>query len=88
MGGSTTAGKYENKETYPRLLERMLNGQNDETQNYQVLNYGVWGYNSCNLKTLYKQEIIKFNPDMIIIMSGWNDIIKQGQKKFMLISTI
>ena len=85
MGGSTTAGKYENEETYPRLLERMLNGQNDETQNYQVLNYGVWGYNSCNLKTLYKQEIIKFNPDMIIIMSGWNDIIKQGQKKFMSI---
>ena len=80
LGGSTTAGKYENEQTYPRLLERMLNNQSDGRQYYQVLNFGVWGYNSCNLKTLYKQEVLGFDPDMILIMSGWNDILKQGQK--------
>ena len=80
LGGSTTAGKYENAQTYPRLLERMLNGK-DNGVTYQVLNFGVWGYNSCDLKTIYKKEVVGFDPDMIIIMSGWNDILKQGQKE-------
>ena len=80
LGGSTTAGKYENEQTYPRMLERILNDQ-EKGLNYQVLNFGVWGYNSCDLKTVYKKEVLGFNPDMIIIMSGWNDIEKQGQKK-------
>ena len=80
LGGSTTAGKYENEQTYPRMLERILNDQ-EKGLNYQVLNFGVWGYNSCDLKTVYKNEVLEFNPDMIIIMSGWNDIEKQGQKK-------
>ena len=82
LGGSTTAGKYENEQTYPRLLERMLNNQSDGRQYYQVLNFGVWGYNTCDLKTIYKKEVLGFDPDMIIIMSGWNDITKQGQKGF------
>ncbi len=79
LGGSTTAGKYENEVTYPRLLERMLNSQSDGRKYYQVLNFGVWGYNSCDLKTVYKKEVLGFNPDMILIMSGWNDIGKLGQ---------
>ena len=81
LGGSTTAGKHENLETYPRLLERMLNSQSDGRQYYQVLNFGAWGYDSCDLKTIYKKEVVEFDPDMIIIMSGWNDIEKQGQKE-------
>jgi lysophospholipase L1-like esterase len=80
LGGSTTAGKHENAQTYPRLLERMLNGQ-DNGLTYQVLNFGVWGYDSCDLKTIYKNEVVGFDPDMIIIMSGWNDITKQGSKR-------
>ena len=80
LGGSTTAGKYENAQTYPRLLERMLNGQ-DNGLTYQVLNFGTWGYNSCDLKKVYKREVLEFDPDMILIMSGWNDIAKQGQKR-------
>ena len=46
LGGSTTAGKHENESTYPRLLERLLNSQSDGRKYYQVLNFGVWGYNS------------------------------------------
>ena len=80
LGGSTTAGKHENEQTFPRMLERLLN---DQAKNfyYQVLNFGVWGYNSCDLKTTYKKEVIDLNPDMILIMSGWNDVLKQGQKE-------
>ena len=81
LGGSTTAGKYENEGTYPRLLERMLNGQSNGEKYYQVLNFGVWGYNSCNLKTVYRKDALEFDPDMILIMSGWNDIVKLGDNK-------
>lgn len=81
LGGSTTAGKYENEGTYPRLLERMLNEQSDGDKYYQVLNFGVWGYNSCHLKTLYEKEVLEFDPDMILIMSGWNDIVKLRESK-------
>ena len=81
LGGSTTAGKYENEGTYPRLLERMLNEQSDGEKYYQVLNFGVWGYNSCNLKAAYRKDVLEFDPDMILIMSGWNDIVKLGDKK-------
>ena len=79
LGGSTTAGKYENEQTYPRLLERMLNSQSDGRKYYQVLNFGVWGYNSCDLKKVYRRDALEFDPDMILIMSGWNDIGKLGQ---------
>ena len=81
LGGSTTAGKHENLETYPRLLERMLNSQSEGKRYYQILNFGVWGYDSCDLKKIYNREVVQFDPDMIIIMSGWNDILKQGGKK-------
>ena len=70
LGGSTTAGKYENEQTYPRLLERMLNSQSDGRKYYQVLNFGVWGYNSCDLKKVYRRDALEFDPDMILIMSG------------------
>ena len=81
LGGSTTAGKYENEGTYPRFLERMLNSKSDGEKYYQVLNFGVWGYNSCDLKTVYRRDVLEFDPDMIRIMSGWNDIGKLGQNK-------
>ena len=59
----------------------MLNEQSDGEKYYQVLNFGVWGYNSCNLKTAYRKDVLEFDPDMILIMSGWNDIVKLGDKK-------
>jgi lysophospholipase L1-like esterase len=76
MGGSTTAGMYENELTYPRLLERMLNRSSTGKRKIEVINAGVWGYTSCQVAKRYKKEIIDLKPDLILLMSGWNDINK------------
>ena len=79
MGGSTTAGMYENELTYPRLLERMLNRAVTGKQKIEVINAGVWGYTSCQVMKRYKKEIVDLEPDVILLMSGWNDINKMRE---------
>lgn len=79
MGGSTTAGMYENELTYPRLLERMLNLAVTGKQKIEVINAGVWGYTSCQVMKRYKKEIVDLKPDAILLMSGWNDINKMRE---------
>jgi len=76
MGGSTTAGMYENELTYPRLLERMLNRSSAGKRKIEVINAGVWGYTSCQVAKRYKKEIIDLKPDLILLMSGGNDMNK------------
>jgi len=76
LGGSTTAGMYENELTYPRILERMLNRSSTGKRKIEVINAGVWGYTSCQVVKRYKKEIIDLKPDLILLMSGWNDINK------------
>ena len=79
MGGSTTAGMYENELTYPRLLERMLNRAVTGKQKIEVINAGLWGYTSCQVMKRYKKEIVDLEPDVILLMSGWNDINKMRE---------
>jgi lysophospholipase L1-like esterase len=74
MGGSSTAGMYENELTYPRLLERMLNRSSADKIKIEVINAGVWGYTSCQVAKKYKKEIASLKPDVILLMIGWNDI--------------
>ena len=76
LGGSTTAGMYENELTYPRILERMLNRSSTGKRKIEVINAGVWGYTSCQVAKRYKKEIIDLKSDLILLMSGWNDINK------------
>ena len=76
LGGSTTAGMYENELTYPRILERMLNRSSTGKRKIEVINAGVWGYTSCQVAKRYKKEIIDLKPDLLLLMSGGNDINK------------
>lgn len=75
LGASTTLGWWVGNEmTYPRLLERMLNNKLNQNKFFQVINAGQYYHQSCDMKRLYKEEILKFDPDLLLIMSGWNDI--------------
>ncbi len=76
LGGSTTAGMHENGLTYPRILERMLNQSKTKEKYFQVINAGMWGHNSCQIKIRFENEIVDLKPDLLILMSGWNDINK------------
>ncbi len=73
LGGSTTAGGYENELTYPRILERMLNFSKNPSQYFQVINAGRWSYTSCDVKVLFERDILSFRPDVVLVMAGGND---------------
>ena len=68
LGGSTTAG-VESKEPYPKILENLLN-QNQ--LNCEVLNFGFSGKALNSLEKILVNEVPKFNPNIIMIMSNRN----------------
>ncbi len=74
LGGSTTLGwKVSDEQTYPRILERMLNNSSNRDMSFQVINAGMYYHNSCHVKHFLKKNYLEFKPDMIILMAGWND---------------
>ncbi|MEM3074544.1 MAG: SGNH/GDSL hydrolase family protein [Candidatus Pacearchaeota archaeon] len=74
IGGSTTIDLLlDDKETWTHLLEKNLNVSNDGRK-VVVINVGKAGYKSYEhliyLKVYYEQ----FNPDLVIILMGVNDV--------------
>ncbi|MBS3052262.1 MAG: SGNH/GDSL hydrolase family protein [Candidatus Aenigmarchaeota archaeon] len=70
LGDSITFGwGVNNDEIYTEILEEKLNSLNNGI-NYEVLNFGVPGYNTENEVEMFKVKGTKYNPDMIII--GFN----------------
>ncbi len=72
-GGSTTAGQYDNELTYPRTLERMLNKKTNANRYYEVINSGHYWYTACDALGMIKRELLGFKPNLVLVMSGWND---------------
>lgn len=71
IGDSYTFGKGVALEyTYPKLLQRKL-GNTD--RKVEVLNFGVYGYNTIQEYWMIKEKALAFNPDMIIILYTLND---------------
>jgi len=70
LGESTTAngGEY----SYPRQLEIILNQQNTGV-NFSVINKGIWGTNSFAILANLEDNLIRYDPDMVITMMGVND---------------
>tara|TARA_A100001388_G_scaffold182021_1_gene136366 strand:- start:36974 stop:38413 length:1440 start_codon:yes stop_codon:yes gene_type:complete len=70
-GGSTTAGVgINNNETWPNRLEEKLNNNG---YNCQVINAGVYGYDSFQELQNLKYNLIKLKPDILILHQGWNE---------------
>ena len=68
LGGSTTAGTETNK-PYPKILEKILNQNNF---NCDVLNFGFSGKALNFLEKILVNEVSKFNPNVITILSNRN----------------
>jgi lysophospholipase L1-like esterase len=67
LGDSFTFGWGVNlSDTYVKLLEKKLNEINT-TINFQVMNFGVPGYNTLEEIELLKKKGLKYKPDIIII---------------------
>ena len=70
-GGSTTAGfQVDDSETWPNMLKEKLNKSGI---NCDILNAGVYGYDSFQELQNIKSNLIKLKPDAIIIHQGWNE---------------
>ena len=76
LGDSTTA--IGGKNSWPNQLERILNNHSN-TKNYSVINQGIVLINSTEILNNLNENLEKYNPNMVIIMAGINDIRKKNQ---------
>jgi len=74
VGGSTTFSVgIPEENAWPNVLEKKLqNISNDK--NIEVINTGFPGMNSFSESKLLQAELIHFEPDLIIVYDGFNDM--------------
>ncbi|MBR9831819.1 SGNH/GDSL hydrolase family protein [Acidiluteibacter ferrifornacis] len=74
IGGSTTYGTAveDYRNSYPYLLEQEL--KNSTPKKIEVINAGVKGYSSFESLLNFQFNLLEFNPDLIIINHGINDL--------------
>ena len=73
IGGSTTfsTGVIDNQ-TYPAYLQRLYD-KADLGFNVEVINAGWPGDWSVTETELIKERLLAFDPDLFIVLDGWND---------------
>jgi lysophospholipase L1-like esterase len=75
LGDSCTFGTGYWQESYPYMLERLLNAAGRQ-QKFEVINAGIEGYNSDYALARLKDEVLRYEPDMVTLYIGWNDLMK------------
>lgn len=74
VGDSITFGWWERlEETYPKVLETLLNAHAEDGIVFEVWNMGIGGYNAEQEMELIRTRVLDFDPDMIIIGYCNND---------------
>lgn len=61
------------EDTLPKQLESILNSRQN-SWNYEVLNFGVPGHNIREEVEMFKDNGLKYNPDLLIIVFCVNDL--------------
>lgn len=85
IGDSFTYGiNVTPEEKYPRILEKKLNRQNP-AEKYTVINLGRPGASSGYAAASLEKWIKHFNPEIILMLTGWNcndyDFAKHSMEK-------
>jgi len=75
VGGSTMfgAGATSDETTIPGYLQQLLNEKSFEFD-IEIINSGIQGADSNTELNLIKYKISNFQPDLIVIYDGWNDL--------------
>ncbi len=73
LGDSCTFGYW--KERYPAILEQLLNSDSS-LQKFEIINAGIEGYNSEHALARLNDIVARYEPDMVTIYIGWNDLMK------------
>jgi len=63
--------------TWASRLQQMLN-QQVPSGDVEIINAGMPGYSSHQGKIFFAEELLGLNPDMVLVMFGWNDHWKAG----------
>jgi len=75
LGDSITFGMgVEANETYSKYLESILNANLTNNITYEVLNFGVIGYNTMQEVEQFRTKGILYDPDLVILSFCGNDI--------------
>lgn len=73
LGGSSTEGlEVEDGKDYPSLLEAKLNSSGRPPK-AEVINAGYMGSISDMMRSLFFCDILKYEPNIVIIYAGFND---------------
>ena len=75
-GGSVTcAGASKNEKTWPAVLERLLNSDENKLRSkykkFIVINSGVYAYTISQEIKRFQEETIYLNPDLVISINGF-----------------
>jgi lysophospholipase L1-like esterase len=74
LGDSIALGLYlEDEETFCSQLETRLNKDKLSGKRWEVINFGVPGYNTINEIALLKAKGLKYQPDLVILQYCFND---------------
>lgn len=75
LGDSYTFGiGVDYQDSYPRHLENILDENPPKIRRFKVYNLGIPGSNSSQLANNLQCNIDKYNPDLLIVMTGRNDL--------------
>lgn len=68
LGDSITFGQgVPLADTYPKQLEALLRGSQDDGHAYEVLNAGVQGYNTLQEAAVLRHRILPLQPDLLLL---------------------
>jgi len=75
LGGSTAfgSGATADDNTIPGYLQKKILDYGF-SKKVEVINAGISGYNSIEEKYLIENYLLNFEPDLLIIYDGWNDV--------------
>ncbi|MFH0984526.1 MAG: SGNH/GDSL hydrolase family protein [Candidatus Omnitrophota bacterium] len=77
LGDSITKGEgVPKKKTFSDKLEDILNRRERDRgspQRYEVMNFGVGGYNLEAEVEVLKEKVLPYHPDIVILNMYWND---------------
>jgi lysophospholipase L1-like esterase len=59
---------------YPYQLQQMLQAEGNDRHLYRVINAGVPSYDSLQVLLTFEHRVLELEPDLIIVMVGWNDL--------------
>ena len=74
LGASSTFG-YHNREheTYPYYMEALLNAAANGEKTFEVINLGIPHMHSDQILSIFLNEALALEPDVVTFYEGWND---------------